>query len=64
MQFAAPGRAKTGQTQVPPDKGIVTRAEIKQFYTDKTQGKYAGREAEAAAIESQIFEAGNEGRIR
>jgi hypothetical protein len=64
MQLAAPGRAKTGQTQVPPDKGIVTRAEIKQFYTDKTQGKYAGREAEAAAIERQIFDAGNEGRIR
>lgn len=64
MQFAAPGRAKTGQTQVPQDKPIVTRAEIKQFYTDKTQGKYAGRDDEAAAIERQIFEAGNEGRIR
>ena len=64
MQYAAPGRAKSGQTQVPPDKGIVTRAEIKQFYTDKTQGKYAGREAEAAAIERQIFDAGNEGRIK
>ena len=64
MQLAAPGRAKSGQTQAPPDKGIVTRAEIKQFYTDKTQGKYAGREVEAAAIERQIFDAGNEGRIR
>jgi hypothetical protein len=64
MQLAAPGRAKTGQTGVPPEKGIVTRAEIKQFYTDKTQGKYAGREQEAAAIERQIFDAGNEGRIR
>jgi hypothetical protein len=63
-QLAAPGRAKGGDTQAPPDKGIVTRAEIKQFYTDKTQGKYAGREAEAAAIERQIFDAGNEGRIR
>jgi hypothetical protein len=64
MALAAPGRAKSGQLQAPPDKGIVTRAEIKQFYTDKTQGRYAGREAEAAAIERQIFEAGNEGRIR
>jgi hypothetical protein len=63
-QFAAPGRAKGGDTQAPPEKGIVTRAEIKQFYTDKTQGKYAGREQEAAAIERQIFDAGNEGRIR
>jgi hypothetical protein len=64
LQLAAPGKAKTGQTQAPPDKGIVTRAEIKQFYTDRTQGKYVGREAEAAAIERQIFDAGNEGRIR
>jgi hypothetical protein len=64
MQLAAPGRAKTGQTQTPPEKGFITRAEIKQFYTDKTQGKYAGREQEAAAIERQIFDAGNEGRIR
>jgi hypothetical protein len=64
MALAAPGRAKTGQTQTPPDKSIVTRDEIKQFYTEKTQGKWAGREAEAAAIERQIFDAGNEGRIR
>jgi hypothetical protein len=64
MALAAPGRAKSGQTQAPPDKGIVYRSEIKQFYTDKTQGKYAGREDEAAAIERQIFDAGNEGRIR
>jgi hypothetical protein len=64
LQLAAPGKAKTGQTQAPPDKGIVTRAEIKQFYTDRTQGKYVGREAEATAIERQIFDAGNEGRIR
>jgi hypothetical protein len=64
MQLAAPGRAKSGQTEVPQPKGVVTRQEIKQFYTDKTQGKYAGREAEAAAIERQIFDAGNEGRIR
>jgi hypothetical protein len=63
LQLAAPGRAKTGQTQVPPDKGFVKRSEIKQFYTERTQGKWAGRETEAAAIERQIFDAGNEGRI-
>jgi hypothetical protein len=62
-QFAAPGRAKEGQTQVPPDKPFVSRAEIKQFYTDKTQGKYAGNDAEAARIEKLIFDAGNDGRI-
>lgn len=64
MQFAAPGRAKTGQTQVPPEKPIFTRADITQFYRDKTAGKYAGREAEANQIERALFEAGNEGRIR
>ena len=63
MQLAAPGRAKTGQTQAPPDKPFIKRSEIKQFYTEKTGGKWAGRDAEAAAIERQIFEAGNEGRI-
>lgn len=63
LALAAPGRAKTGQTQVAPEKPLVKRSEIKQFYTDKTQGKYAGREQEAALIERQIFDAGNEGRI-
>jgi hypothetical protein len=63
-QFAAPGRAKTGQTTVPPEKPIFARADITQFYRDKTAGKYAGREAEAAAIEAALFSAGNEGRIR
>jgi hypothetical protein len=62
--FAAPGRAKPGQTQVPPEKPIFTRADITQFYRDKTAGRFAGREAEADALERQLFEAGNEGRIR
>jgi hypothetical protein len=63
MQLAAPGRAKTGQTQVPPDKQMILASEIKQFYAEKTLGKWAGREAEAAAIEQQIFTAGREDRI-
>lgn len=62
--FAAPGRAKPGQTQVPPEKPIFTRADITQFYREKTAGRFAGREAEADALERQLFEAGNEGRIR
>jgi hypothetical protein len=63
-QFAAPGRAKTGQTQVPPEKPFFSTAEITQFYRDKTAGKYAGREAEADALERALYEAGREGRIR
>jgi hypothetical protein len=63
-QFAAPGRAKSGQTQVPPEKPIYSAAEIAQFYRDKTAGKYAGREADADALERSLYEAGREGRIR
>lgn len=63
-QFAAPGRAKAGQTQVPPEKPIFTAADIAQFYRDKTAGKFAGREAEADALERSLYEAGREGRVR
>lgn len=63
-RFAAPGRAKTGQTQVTPEKPFFTRADITQFYRDKTAGRYAGREAEADALERSLFEAQREGRIR
>lgn len=63
-QFAAPGRAKAGQTQVPPEKPIFSTADINQFYRDKTAGKFAGREAEADAYERALYEAGREGRIR
>lgn len=61
--LAAPGRAKTGQTTVPPEKPIFNAADISRFYQDKTQGKYVGREDEMARIESALFEAGREGRI-
>ena len=63
MALAAPGRAKTGQTTVPPQKPVFNAADIPQFYRDKTAGKYAGREAEADAIERALIEAGREGRI-
>jgi len=63
-QFAAPGRAKPGQTQVPPEKPYFSRADVAQFYREKTLGRYAGREAEAAQLEAQIIEAGREGRVR
>ena len=63
MQYAAPGRAKTGQTTVPPEKPIFNATDIQQFYRDKTAGKYAGREDEMARIEAALFEAGREGRV-
>jgi hypothetical protein len=63
-QFAAPGRAKTGQTEIPPEKPIFNAADITQFYRDKVAGRYAGREAEMNQIEAQLYEAGREGRVR
>jgi hypothetical protein len=64
VSLAAPGRARPGQTQAPPDKPIVTGAEIAQFYSDVTRGKYAGRDDEYRLIESQIQEALRDGRVR
>lgn len=61
--LAAPGRAKTGQTSVPPEKPVFNATDVTQFYRDKTAGKYAGREAEADAIERALIEAGRENRI-
>jgi hypothetical protein len=62
--LAAPGRARPGQTQAPPDKPIITGAEIAQFYSDVTKGKYKGHEELQAQVEAQISEASREGRIR
>ena len=64
MALAAPGRAKGGQTTLAPQKPYYTPHDIKQFYTDKTFGKYAGREAEALEIEKDIIQASKEGRVR
>lgn len=63
--LAAPGRAKSAAANgAPTEKPVFTRAFITQFYLDKTNGRYRGRETEAARTEQQIFEAQNEGRIR
>lgn len=63
LALAAPGRAKTGQTSVPPEKPIFNATDVSQFYRDKTAGRYAGRDAEADAIERALIEAGRENRI-
>lgn len=62
--LAAPGRAKSGQPPTPPDKPFFTHADVSQFYTDVTKGKYEGRDAEKTALEQQIFDAAKEGRVR
>jgi len=62
--FAAPGRARSGQDFVSPDKPVYTPALIARFYADRRMGKWRGREADAEAIERDIFQAQHEGRIQ
>lgn len=63
--FAAPGRATPAAATAAPtgQKPHYTRAQISQFFTDKAAGRWRGREADAAAIEADIFRAGPEGRV-
>jgi hypothetical protein len=63
MALAAPGRQREGANNVPQDKPRYSARDIQQFYHDRTFGKYAGREAEATAIEQDILRAPLEGRI-
>lgn len=60
----APGRASTGT--IPPaqtQKKQWSRSEIAQFFRDKMDGRYKGREAEARSLEGDIFLAQREGRV-
>lgn len=64
--LAAPGRARpaSGDSQVPGEKPIYSRADIAKFYDDKRRGFYAGRDAEVQAFEADLTAAQREGRIR
>jgi len=65
--LVAPGRAiqpAPGGTQTPADKPTFTRAEIAGFYADVRRGVYAGRDQEKAVLETAIFAAQREGRVR
>lgn len=64
--LTAPGKARpaSGDGQVPLEKPTYTRAQIAQFYDARRRGAYAGREAEAAALEADIIAANGQGRIR
>jgi len=64
QNLAAPGRAKTAAASAPAEKPIFTRAQIAQFYSDVAANKYRGRDADKTKMETQIFEAQREGRIR
>lgn len=62
--LAAPGRARSSpQPSLPPEKPTYTSAWYAQFMRDKLTGKWKGREAEAEAIERDVFAAQHEGRF-
>jgi hypothetical protein len=62
--LAAPGRAKAGGGQVPPnDKPVWTRAAIAEFYRDVQKGAFRGREDERNRLERDLYQAQREGRI-
>lgn len=64
-QLAAPGKANTGSGASPknaPEKQIITRADIRQFYADVQKNKYTPEQIKAAEVELQL--AAQEGRIR
>ncbi|GEK46549.1 hypothetical protein HPA02_08320 [Bisbaumannia pacifica] len=52
----------TRATEAPQGKKLWTRADINQFYRDKTAGRYGAEEAER--LEADIFAAQREGRVR
>lgn len=65
--FAAPGRARSAaaaETAGSPEKPVITRPQISQFYADVRAGKYRSNEQEKNRLEAMIFEAEKDGRIR
>lgn len=60
-----PPATNTWSDQAPPSASTRTwtRADIAQFYKDKAQGKFRGRDEEMNAIEADIFAAQTTGRI-
>jgi hypothetical protein len=66
VSLASPGRrpATGGETSLPPEKPIYTRAQIAQLYRQHQKGAFVGREAEWNRLELDFIAAANEGRIR
>lgn len=64
--LAAPGRARpaSGDSQLPADKKIYSRADISKFYDEKRRGLWANRLPDAQAFENDLTAAQREGRIR
>ncbi len=65
QKLVSPGKSNAG-TPEPAERQakIWTIGEVNKFFTDFRQGKYRGREDEAAKIEAEIDRANIEGRIQ
>lgn len=64
--LAAPGRARpaSGDSQVPSEKPIYSRADIAKFFDEKRRGLWAHRQQAAQDYENDLSAAQREGRIR
>lgn len=64
--LTAPGRPKpaAGNSALPADKPVFTRAQIKGFYDQVRKGAYVGRPEDKARDEALLFAAQAEGRVR
>lgn len=63
--LVAPGSAHEGSQRAQEgEKRIWMEADVAKFYADVTAGKFRGKEKEKNRLEKDIFNAGNEGRIR
>lgn len=63
--LVSPGKGRASQPQPAQDNSqrIWTAEKIRQFYRDLRDGRYIGREAEAARIEAEIIAANTTGRV-
>ena len=59
----APGRGMATTPSQSDDKKQWTHGDIAKFYDDQRKGVYRGREAEAEALERDIFQAQSDGRV-
>ena len=60
----APNGAASAAPNAAPARQILSTKFIEKFYGDLAKGRYAGNEAEAQRIETEINQAAAEGRIR
>ena len=65
-ETVAPGSERSAAAPEKPakQKRIWNQSAIRAFYSDKSKGKFRGREEYAAEIEAEIEAAAIEGRIR